>query len=201
MKKKIVINPPTEAEAKKYIDKWSKLEGYKEQEDALNLLFHETFPLNNNINEVLIKCSALNDFYSTNIYRIFPVAKHIVSLNIDSRLESGDVKLVDDIACGHGIKTKTKTKKEMHLFSFATKYCSHHNAEAFPIYDSYVQKILIYFRNRDAFSSFNDEDLRNSRRFKDIILDFQKFYPLKPFKLKEIDQYLWQLGKDNFKKQ
>ena len=34
------------------------------------------YPKNSDINDILIKCSSLNDFYITNIFSIFPVAKH-----------------------------------------------------------------------------------------------------------------------------
>ena len=53
---------------------------------------------NDSIEDILIKCSSLNDFYSTNIFDIFTVAQHILSLHIDERLEKHDLSLVDDIA-------------------------------------------------------------------------------------------------------
>ena len=73
----------------------------------------------------MIKASVLNDFYSTNIFSIFDIAKHIVSLNIDERLKKGDEQLVSEI--GH-IEIK---EKKRYFYSFATKYCSHHNPVAF----------------------------------------------------------------------
>ena len=36
--------------------------------------------------------------------------------------------------------------------------------------------------------------------FNTILHDFQLFYKLEKYTLKEIDQYLWQLGKANFPK-
>ena len=57
------------------------------QEQCLNKLFHELLPLNNDISEILIKSSVLNDFYSTNIFTIYPVAKKIQSLDIDKYLK------------------------------------------------------------------------------------------------------------------
>ena len=53
---------------------------------------------NDCIEDVLIKCSSLNDFYSTNIFDIHTMAQHILSLKIDERLENGDLSLVNDIA-------------------------------------------------------------------------------------------------------
>jgi hypothetical protein len=149
------------------------------------------------LSEVLLKCSTLNDFYGTNIYGIFPVAKHIVSINIDSRLNSGDAHLVNEIAIGHGVLHK-KTGKQYSFYSFASKYCSHHNGNGFPIFDSYVEKLLKYYRQKDGFFNFRNEDLRDYPTFKAAILAFQKAYSLESFTLKQIDQYLWQLGKEKF---
>jgi len=195
----VSVPRPTKQAIMEYLDKWMRLPGYTAQEDALQLLFQETFPCNTSLSEVLVKCSTLNDFYGTNIFRVFPLAKYIVSLNIDSRLTAGDPQLVNDISLGHGIKSKSG--KELRLFSFASKYCSHHNPLDFPIFDSYVEKLLIHFRNADRFSSFRNDELRDYLVFKRVILDFRKTYHLQDFDLKQIDQYLWQLGKDVFPKQ
>jgi len=192
------IPRPTEQAVSEYLCKWNTLTGYKEQEEALNLLFLRTFPHNTNLSEVLIKCSALNDFYGTNIYSIYPIARHIIDLMIDPRLISGNPHLVNEIAAGHGIRSKSG--KELYLFSFATKYCSHHNSENYPIYDSFVEKLLIHFRNADGFSDFTKEGLRNYPVFKQVIFDFRNTYSLESFTLKQIDQYLWQLGKEVFPK-
>lgn len=40
------------------------------------------------------------------------------------------------------------------------KFCSHHNEEAYPIYDSYVSAMLRYFRNHGKFT-FKNIDLKN----------------------------------------
>ncbi len=164
------------------------------QEIALNKLFFELCPNNTDIIDVLLKASALNDFYSTNIFSIYPVAKHICSLNIDTRLKVGDVTLVGDIQYVNIGDT------EKNFYSFATKYCSHHNPLDFPIYDSYVDEVLCYFRNRDGFSDFPDGDLKDYIKFKRILTNFRTFYSLDKYNLKQIDQYLWLLGKDYFPK-
>ncbi|MCQ2522166.1 MAG: hypothetical protein MJ105_07290 [Lachnospiraceae bacterium] len=93
-----------------YLNNWEKLENYRLQEDALNRLFYELCPNNINISDVLLKVATLNDFYSTNIFSVYPVAKHILELNIDNRLENGDEALIDDIkAVVIGDKEKTST--------------------------------------------------------------------------------------------
>jgi len=189
---KVDVPSPSNEQVDYYLEKWIELESYRLQEDALNKLFFELCPKNKDITDILLKASTLNNFYSTNIFSIYPVAKHIHGLDIDSRIESGDVNLVADI---QRIMIGEKMKN---FYSFATKYCSHHNPLDYPIYDSYVDEVLRYFRNRDGFSDFKDGDLKNYVDFKGILIEFQSFYDLGEYNLKQIDQYVWQLGKDYF---
>lgn len=83
----IEIPTPCKEEVIKYLELWDSRENYVLQERSLDKLFFYTYPNNTAIEEILIKASSLNDFYSTNIYSIFPVAKHILNLNIDERLK------------------------------------------------------------------------------------------------------------------
>ena len=190
----IKIPRPTDTEVKKYLKKWDSLENYVLQESALDKLFFDTYPKNDDINDILIKCSSLNDFYSTNIFSIFPVAKHILKLNIDKRLKAGDVTLINDIA------KVNIGGKDKNFYSFATKYCSHHYPEMFPIYDSFVEKCLMYFKKEDRFEDFTLSDLKDYSKFKEILIAFKKYYNIDNYNLKDIDRYLWQLGKKYFPK-
>lgn len=195
-KKKMDIDVPYPSieQVEFYLTKWDGLENYHLQEDALNKLFFELCPKNIDVIDILLKASTLNDFYSTNIFSIYPVAKHICALDIDARLKAGDVTLVGDIQ----YVTIGDTLKN--FYSFASKYCSHHNPLDYPIYDSYVDEVLRHFRNRDSFSDFQDGDLKDYVKFKGILIDFRAFYGLDKYNLKQIDQYVWQLGKDYFPK-
>lgn len=107
-------------------------------------------------------------------------------------MKAGDVTLVRDV------QYVNIANKQISFYSFATKYCSHHNPLDYPIFDSYVAQILKYFRNKDAFSEFKDDDLKDYVKFKCILIDFRSFYNLKKYNLKEIDKYLWQVGKEYF---
>ena len=193
------VESPCIDAVQRYVDAWKNLESYSAQEIALNKLFWEYCPKNKRLEDVLLKAGTLNAFYATNIYNIFAMAKHIVSLDIDERLKIGDESLVMDIASGHGVKN-AKSGKELHLYSFATKYCSHHRPEIYPIYDSYVEELLVYLRDIDHFAEFRTEDLRNVAVLKQTLLSLQKFYSLETFSLKQIDQYMWQYGKEKFSK-
>jgi len=185
---------PSVEQVEYYLTQWDALEDYRLQEDALDRLFFTLCPENNDISDILLKVSVLNDFYSTNIFKVYPVAKHILSLHIDDRLQRGDVTLVDDI------KEVVVSGKTLNFYSFATKYCSHHRPLDYPIYDSYVDEVLRYYRKRDGFASFKNDELKNYTRFKLILEEFRQFYHLDKYNLKELDKYLWQLGKAYFNK-
>ena len=183
---------PCEEEVKAYIKKWDGLEDYVNQERALDKLFLELCKDNQSIENILIKCSALNDFYSTNIFKVHNVAQHYITKNLDERLSEGDLSLVSDLA------HLEINGKSFYFYSFASKYCSHHRPDVYPIYDSYVHKILKYFRDREAFLDFKVDDLKEYESYTGIIQFFRSYYKLEDFTVKEIDKYLWQLGKEAF---
>ena len=189
----INIPTPNKKIMEEYLDKWDNLEEhYVWQEGSLDKLFHNDYKYNTDLNEILIKCSCLNDFYSTNIFSVYPVAKKIFELKIDKRLNEGDPTLVNDIA------HITINDKEKFFYSFATKYCSHHNNTEFPIYDYFVDRMLMYFKAKDKFSYFKQADLKDYVKFKKILIDFKKYYNIDEYNLRDIDKYLWIAGKEYF---
>jgi hypothetical protein len=175
-----------------YLQRWEGLENYRLQEQSLALLFKEFCPSNSVLEQVLLKVSVLNDFYSTNIYDTFSVARHICELNVESRLKSCDLSLVNELAL------VTIRDKKRNFYSFASKYCSHHFPDSYPIYDSYVEKMLLHYGRADRFSSFRKEDLKHYESFVRIIKEFQAHYRLGQFSLRQIDIFLWLAGKDSF---
>jgi len=197
MKKGIPENyKPSVQEVKRYLKKWKKLKGYVPQEKALNELFFDLCPTNDTMNAILLKISVLNNFYSTNIFDVFTVGENYMKIAIDERLAREDATLVDDLA-----HVELNDGKKRHFYSFATKYCSHHKPLAYPIYDRYVAEVLKFFRRRDGFCQFQNAELLQYPRFKSIIDQFKQFYGLEQFNYKEIDQYLWQLGKDYYRQE
>ena len=103
---------PSPSEVEKYIRLWDSLDNYVNQEKALDKLFFSLCQKNDTIEDVLLKCSTLNDFYSTNIFDIHAVAKHILSIaDVDKRLKNGDLTLVDEIA-----HVKVGKEKKLHFF-------------------------------------------------------------------------------------
>lgn len=192
MKRNQEIPNPTINEVEYWLKQWNKTEDIVVPEMTMNHLFNGENKKNDSLESILIKCTVLNYFYSTNIFKIYPVAKHILSLKIDDRLAKGDPSLVEEIA-----KVKI-AGREKNFYSFASKYCSRHNPNDYPIYDSYVVKVLKYYRNIDKFSKFKEEDLKTYKRFKEVLIEFKTFYKLEKYNLKELDMYLWQFGKKYF---
>lgn len=143
--------------------------------------------------EVLVKVSVLNDFYSTRIRDVFSVARHIFELKIDDSLAKADIEIVEKIA-----RVTIKGEKKR-FYSFATKYCCHHRIDDYPICDSLVREELKYFRDKEKFYKFKNIDLMHYKSFKEIILEFRKYYQLEQFNLRRLDHYLWVLGKEELR--
>ena len=66
-------------------------------DEAITKLFQQ-YPNNHQLDEILLKVSALNSLYNTNIYNLVEVAKHIHSINPDRELALGDLDIVGKIA-------------------------------------------------------------------------------------------------------
>ena len=193
------IRKPSKELVKEYLYRWENDEEFiNTKENTLKKLF-SNYKENKEIDIILIKVAVLDSFYSTNLrYKVnmVDVAKCIKELNIDKCLDEGDINLVNVISKGliNSYKNKPKTYS-VGLYSFTTKYCSFHRPEFYPIYDSFVEKVLIYFRDNDDLCSFKNKDLKDYKSFKNIINLFIEKYGLKEFDYKKIDQFLWLFGK------
>jgi hypothetical protein len=190
------LKKPTLSLINRYIDKFNRDERYYRADQAIIKLFNN-FPLNINLEEILLKICVLNDLYSTNIFSVFKLAKHIRSKKIDIPLSSGDPSVVHRISTGHRIKSK-KRNSELIFYSFATKYCNWHNLEAYPMYDRFVEKSLMAYQKEDKFYKFKKSDLRIYPTFIEIIRAFIDFYGLNGRSLREVDKFLWIYGKEKF---
>ena len=188
----VPIPTPTSQIVKNYLAKWDRSEYFVIQDKALRLLFEKTYPKNTKIEHILIKVDFLNQAYSTNLYYPFMVARHILKLNIDEDLRRGDYRIIDKIA---KVNTPRGDKK---FYSFASKYCSFHYPERYPIYDSFIEKVLWHFRRRDDFYEFRRKDIKEYEKFVEILNKFKEFYGLTEFNAKDLDRYLWQIGKEFF---
>ncbi len=200
------IPEPNEENINACWNEWKDDEKNIAQEKVLHFLFKEQCPENAEIKDILLKVTVLNDFYKVNVDRhsdLYTVSEHIEGCKkIDEKLCSGDLDLVNEIA---RVTVDEKTGKTINFYSFASKYCSHHKPETYPIYDRYVDEMLWYFQNNgDGFFSslgFKRGELRTYERFFEIIQAFKRCYdPHEKFTLRQIDIYLWSVGRDYFSK-
>lgn len=188
------IPKPSTVEVMKYMKKWGEYDKYVAHERALGWLFKK-YPKNNDLNQVLIKAAAVNDLFSTGILNVYQVANHIYDLNIDDRLDKGDHTLVKDI-----MRVEMSRGIVINFYSFATKYCSHHKPEVYPICDSYVVKVLWHFKRAHRFFDFYRYEIKDKdyERFNVIFKAFIEHYKLGELPILQIDKYLWLLGKEYF---
>lgn len=170
---------------KEYLNEWQtyRKEKMYKQEEALNFLF-QTYKQNDNLQQVLLKVACLNDFYSTNIWDTFTIAKTICTMNIDDELLAGNLNLIRDISSA--LKTNGHKRNE---YSFLTKYCSFHNPEKFPIFDSRNEAMLKFYKDEFWKDSFDPKgDYKN---YKNMIDEYRKTFGLEDFSYKEIDRFNW----------
>ncbi|NIZ19637.1 hypothetical protein [Entomospira culicis] len=156
-------------------------------------------PENTNFQHILIKVTLLNSFYSTRIANmsLVHVAKAIHDLKIDDKLAKSEV----DTELVNAIADATKEESGKRAYSFATKYCHWHRPDLYPIYDSFVGDGLWYFfKKYGKMQKFlKTKDLADYSSFYDVMANFREVYGLAECTIKEVDLYLWRLGKEYFK--
>jgi len=148
------------------------------------------YPSNSQVEHVLLKVSALNGLYSTNIFAVTDVAIHISKRKIDLLLAIGNLDAVDRIAW---IKIGGKSRRN---YSFATKYCSMHVPKTYPIYDTIVEELLWRYKQKSGYADFRRMDLLDYKRFKQIVDQFREYHGLSMLDYKSLDKFLWGLGKE-----
>jgi hypothetical protein len=184
-------------------------------ERALGELFRQ-YPTNDDEAHVLLKVVALNRLYSTNILAVWDVARVIYEhrQEVDGALKADppSPEAVDQIA----YVTILATGKQRKNWSFATKYCSWHRPESYPIWDSRVARYLRSLKGseftrpdnwtdypqfadyggRAADGRWRPDNWTHYREFAVLMNRFRDFYNLRSFTFKEIDKFLWLSGEE-----
>ena len=152
------------------------------------------------LEEILAKASIINDFYSTSVFDILSVAKHICSVANTSGLidEHGNARLsaIQDMA------TVSHGGKPIHHISFASKFASFFKPELFPIYDSLVAGVFCRLKRKGFFksnTSFTKNDLKSEySTYKAVYDEFMDLSGMSKLKIgaskltyKDVDDYLW----------
>jgi hypothetical protein len=147
-----------------------------------------TYPNNLKVEHILVKVITISSLYHARVLDndFQPLARHIHTIDdLDGRLRRGDPSVVDAI-----IKSQGTTKQ---YFSFATKFCSWHNQEAYAIYDTYMWKALSAYRAAGRFT-FRASESDDYVGFHEVVRRFQKAYGLEAYSLRDIDKFLWRVG-------
>lgn len=202
------LNKPSKNEMDRISALWEQEPSfmhYKYEVSALEWLF-KSYPTNTNtnLNEVIIKVACLDRLYSTNItksYKIPQVAQKILQSDFDDRVQKGDISLVDDIASLGKAQIEGQGGKQ--ILSFASKYCVWHSSvvyekDDFVIIDSIVKAKLKEFNDSEEYNfapKFSKKDLKDYKKYKEILEKFREFFGLKECSFRDIDRYLWRLGK------
>ncbi|MBR2576230.1 MAG: hypothetical protein IKE40_02900 [Firmicutes bacterium] len=194
-------------------------ESEKEKEDTVRHVFSD--PDNKHIEVVLTKVIVLNEIYSTQLNSnaknekeviegrkyhmdVLTMAKHIIENEeftewCNSDIEEQRLKAVDYIRRG-----KSKLRKSYHseAYSFATKYCSWHNPEKYPIVDRYSKGMIYYLNQKFIFhkKDLKTTDLGDYKTFCEAFGSLQRYLNEecdKKFEYKDLDKFLWLYGKKN----
>jgi hypothetical protein len=137
------------------------------------------------VEDVLIKVVLLNSLYNTHVFAVMPMARHIRDLGIDEDLAAGSPELVDRIA------KLTMLGKTRRHYSFATKYCSWHRPDEYPIYDSLVAKLLWAYRREHRFAQFSRRHLQEYPKHKEVVAAFRRHFGLAQVSFRQLDKFLW----------
>jgi len=130
----------------------------------------------------------LNDLYSTRIFKVRDAARAIVAAKIDKFIKRGDPRAVK---CIQRMKLGSKRRS---TYSFATKYCSWHYPEEYPIFDKNVMRALTAYRIQDKFAKFNQKELRDYTKYLEVLNAFRKHYKVESSSLRDLDKFLWCVG-------
>lgn len=116
-----------ETSLRKYIDIFADQEMYFTN-DLRNLELFEKKPLNRDVEDIRTKVSSINDTDLRHLDAEDQMITHIQKLDIDDRLNRGDLTVVEDIA------QLTLKGQPQNLLHFASVYCNYHKPKTFPIY-------------------------------------------------------------------
>jgi hypothetical protein len=181
-----ILQTPTPSLVQTYVTEFEREPESVASDDAIALSV-KTFPHNRAIEEVLLKVAAVNQLYNAQMFTtaIYPVAKLICSLDIESKLNERSLDVVTRIAYDEIGQRKR--------YVFATKYCHFHRPDAYPIFDDMAATLICSYQAKDGFANptFTKDDLKQYPTYKDIIEKFRSHYGLTGVSFRHMDKFLW----------
>ncbi len=166
------------------VEAFARTADYPIGDRALRMLFR-AYPLNDELEPVLLKVAALNALYRTQILDVHGMGTHIVTCQVDPRLKGGRREAVEVI----------RHLRKRDFYSFATKYCHWHRPDVYPMYDRFVAVALQWLNEWLGFGpKLNWESLRKYDLFVGAIDQCRRAMGLNWRGYKRFDQGLWILG-------
>ncbi|MEJ5257449.1 MAG: hypothetical protein WHS64_04285 [Fervidobacterium sp.] len=157
---------------------YESVEDFQNIDKALKKI-RNTFP-DFSLQSSLVKVAVVNSLYNTNIFRTLDVAKHIseVVASDGINLEPDFVDKLSLIV----LKSNGDDGKSKHYISFTSIFAHNFLSEKFPIYNSFVTKMVAYHLHEEAkkYGSYADfyHDfymLLHSLDFKTTVSDMHKY--------------------------
>jgi len=185
----IPLQIPTPEMVREYGSRFARDERAGPAERVLTRAF-ALHPTNADLEGVLTKVVLLNELYHTNVFAVVEMARHICAIAIDAPLALGSAAVVDRIAA------LTVSGANRRHYSFATKYCSWHYPEKYPIYDNLVERLLWQYQQDLGFARFKRGDLQEYSRYREIVVAFQHWCKLEDFTFRDVDKFLWLYAKE-----
>lgn len=173
-----------------YVDnKWSE---YQFEEDTLNLIFNRFNDIHDR-QHLFARFLALDSIYSTQLDtgKMISLAGCLISHTQNTCFDEYIPGLVEEI------RADFKAIYRYDPYSFVSKYFSHLNEMAYPIYDSYVKTMLLWYKYTFADFDFDADDLDNYDSFRTILAYFIRLFNLN-CNLRTADKFLWTAGKEFF---
>lgn len=182
MSRKLAI-PLAHGQVKAALQLHQMCKGWKTTDETLDSLAL-AFP-GFDLKSTLIKATAVNALYGTQVYALMKVAEHLCNI-LRNRTGPATPALVEKLAkvtFARGSKQTTWTFR-----SFASKFAHFFiDSNQFPIYDSYAVKMLPYHLNGKGRDGLSYEQFAEELWALKDALGF-------PVTTRELDRYLWLAG-------
>ena len=132
------------------------------------------------IESSLLKVTAINQLYGTNVYAVVRMAEHVSEV-MQKASTKDDVRLVNEIAILPDMKRISFASKVAHFFI---------DEERFPIYDAYAVKMVTYHLGEQGLVRDADNP------YKAFVANFHRLKLVAGLECstRELDHYLWLAG-------
>lgn len=155
--------------------------------DRALYLLHDRLP-GFAIEATLVKVAAVNQLYGTNVYAVVRMAQHVTQIMAEESRAVDEAALVERLAALPPTPGQRSARKHI---SFASKFAHFFiDAERFPIYDYYAERMVVYHLGRRAIIVDTQHPYR---AFIQNIIQLRERAQL-VCTMDELDSYLWLAG-------